>query len=139
MASLLMAIFVWFASLFGATDQPRPVAATPATVAARAPAKTVQAERLAADQRAAFPAPVEPVVFFSKALPPIKDAELRDAMVEAQDARATMQEAFQDMQTFRVSTAAGKCDRTFIVRHAKLRMPSPPTVPVPLSAYSRNS
>ncbi len=136
MASLLMAIFVWFASLFGAADQPRRAAAAPAAVVAKAAKKVSPAEHLAA-----VPAPVEPVVFFSKALPPapIQDLELRDAMVQVQDARATMQEALKDMQTIRVSAATGKCDKTFIIRHAKLRTPMPPTAPLPLSAYSRNS
>ena len=139
MVSLLMAIFVWFASLFGAADQARPQPAQPVKVVAKATPKPVSTEWVC--ESAAAPAPAEPLVHFASTLPPaaIQGLEHRDAMVQVQDAKATMCEAMADVQTIRVSTAAGRCDRTLIIRSARLRAPMPPTVPMPLAASCRNS
>ena len=123
MASLLMAIFVWFASLFAAAETPRHEAkAHPAMTAAKAPAVVT-----------ALPGPQ---TFANLETLPARWEWSNDAVTQLQDGNATMTDALAQLQTIRVTSASGHCDRVFIVRGAKMKAPQPPQ---PLSPLSRNS
>jgi hypothetical protein len=134
MASFLMAIFAWIVSLFAAAEQPRPAAsaARPVAVVATAQAKAAGVARAPHNPPIAyFASETGPAV----AVPP----DLCDAVVRLGDGRATMEGAFCEMRTLRITSAAGRCDRAITIRNVKLRNPSTPSLPQPLSALSRNS